>query len=291
MNIEKNKFDRFCSTWNKYNDPDIYANGGGGVGSLEELIGVSGVIGDDGVLVTNATKIRDDCFTSYSIPLTLTEVYGENVETIGNGAFGYNSALTTADFPACVSIGEQAFRKCTNLTDTNFPNCTTISSSAFEQCASLELVSFPTCTTVKENAFAKCSALTAVSLPHCTSIGYSAFEGCTSLSTVHIPSCSSVASSMFYNCATLSALDLPNCSCIFKSAFYGCVKLLDLHLESTTIVVLSDRSAFMSTPIAQYTSETGGIVGSIYVPAALYNSYKVATNWSVYSSRFVSIPS
>jgi hypothetical protein len=48
-----------------------------------------------------------------------------------------------------------------------------------------------------------------------------------------------------------------------------------------------DRSdAFRSTPIAGYT-DSAGKYGSIYVPASLLASYKTATNWTYFSSRFV----
>ena len=45
----------------------------------------------------------------------------------------------------------------------------------------------------------------------------------------------------------------------------------------------------MSTPISNYTSSTGGVYGSIYVPASLYNDYVTDTNWSAYSARIVSV--
>ena len=48
-------------------------------------------------------------------------------------------------------------------------------------------------------------------------------------------------------------------------------------------------STFTSTPIAGYTTSTGGVYGSIFVPASLYDRYISATNWVTYSSRFVSV--
>jgi hypothetical protein len=46
----------------------------------------------------------------------------------------------------------------------------------------------------------------------------------------------------------------------------------------TSVPTLRYSNAFSSTPIAGYTTSTGGIYGSIYVPASLYESFKTATN-------------
>jgi hypothetical protein len=47
-------------------------------------------------------------------------------------------------------------------------------------------------------------------------------------------------------------------------------------------------NAFSSTPIGGY-STSAGTYGSIYVPTSLLTSYKNATNWTYFSSRFVGI--
>lgn len=49
-------------------------------------------------------------------------------------------------------------------------------------------------------------------------------------------------------------------------------------LNTETVCVLVDKIAFNSTPIANGT-------GYIYVPDALVNDYKKATNWSVYANQ------
>lgn len=58
---------------------------------------------------------------------------------------------------------------------------------------------------------------------------------------------------------------------------------------STSVVSLGNINAFSSTPISGYTSSTGGVYGSIYVPASLLASYKAATNWVNYSDRIVGV--
>jgi len=55
------------------------------------------------------------------------------------------------------------------------------------------------------------------------------------------------------------------------------------------VCTLSNINAFGSTPISNYTTSTGGVYGSIYVPASLVDSYKTATNWATYSNRITAI--
>ena len=52
-----------------------------------------------------------------------------------------------------------------------------------------------------------------------------------------------------------------------------------LILRSETVATLPSTSAFSSTPIASGT-------GYIYVPRALVDSYKAASNWSTYANQF-----
>jgi hypothetical protein len=59
-----------------------------------------------------------------------------------------------------------------------------------------------------------------------------------------------------------------------------CSKFTTLILRNTTqIVTLNKTNAFADTPIASGT-------GYIYVPSALVDSYKAATNWSSYANQF-----
>ena len=85
----------------------------------------------------------------------------------------------------------------------------------------------------------------------------------------------------FYLCGNLVVADLPEVTSIDDSAFRECA-LTTLILRSETVASLGKTSAFNSTPIASGT-------GYIYVPAALVDSYKTATNWSTYANQFRAI--
>ena len=164
------------------------------------------------------------------------------------------------------SIGNYAFYSRSKLTTVSFPKVTSIGSSAFYYCTSLTTASFPVATSIGSAAFYNCARLTTASFPVATSIGSFAFYYCTNLTTASFPKATSIGS----------------------SAFLNCYRLKSLYLTGSSLCKLSASNAFASTPIGGY-SASAGTYGSIYVPASLLTSYKAATNWTYFSSRFVGI--
>lgn len=77
-------------------------------------------------------------------------------------------------------------------------------------------------------------------------------------------------------------LDLSTVTTIGSNAFTECGALSTLILRSDTVCTLTATNAFNSTPIASGT-------GYIYVPSALVDEYKAATNWSTYADQFRAI--
>ena len=64
------------------------------------------------------------------------------------GAFSNCPNLTTADFPAAVTIGGEAFSNCPNLTTADFPMAETIYKKAFSNCTGLTNLKFPRVKTI-----------------------------------------------------------------------------------------------------------------------------------------------
>ena len=95
-------------------------------------------------------------------------------------------------------------------------------------------------------------------------------------------SVTSIGEYAFYKCSGLTTAVFPAATRISSSAFQGRSSLTALILRSETMATLSSTNAFSSTPIASGT-------GYIYVPAALVDSYKTATNWSVYADQIRAI--
>lgn len=81
----------------------------------------------------------------------------------------------------------------------------------------------------------------------------------------------------------LTKVSFANVAEIWTGAFNNCLTLESLILrKADAICILKDQYTFTNTPIANGT-------GYIYVPKALLDSYKIATNWSVYTNQFRAI--
>lgn len=140
-------------------------------------------------------------------------------------------------------------------------------------------------TSIGTYAFTGCSSLTSADFPAATSIGKSAFEVCSNLTSADFPAAASIEAGAFTECSNLTSVDFPAATSIGEFAFGGCSNLTSLILRVTTqVCTLSNTSAFNSTPIKSGT-------GYIYVPAALIDSYKTATNWTKYANQFRALES
>lgn len=158
-------------------------------------------------------------------------------------------------------------------------NVTMVGAYAFTSCSKLTTVNMPLATMVDIEAFYDCRALTTVNIPLVTTIYGNAFYNCYFLRTVDMSLVTTLGSGAFRNCQRLKTANMPVVTSIDKNTFYGCSALTTVILQNETLVTLSAVSAFTSTPIANGT-------GWIYVPRALVDSYKSATNWSNYATQF-----
>lgn len=88
-----------------------------------------------------------------------------------------------------------------------------------------------------------------------------------------------IRSYSFYDCTKLSYMDLPAVEAIGAYALNGCSELSRLILRVNSACCVLGGHAIEHTPIASGT-------GYIYVPSALIEDYKVATNWTTYAGQF-----
>ena len=131
-------------------------------------------------------------------------------------------------------------------------------------------------TAIGNNAFYGYSGMKcAMSFPNATSVGGTAFYacGCTSLSLPKISTTSSMAFRGMSNC---TYLDMGFAGSIGGYFIEGC-PLEILILRKTSLVSLAGTGS--NTISTSCPLRTG--TGRIYVPSALVESYKTATNWAV----------
>lgn len=131
-------------------------------------------------------------------------------------------------------------------------------------------------------AFYDCAKLESVSLPNVDIIPTSTFESCTSLKNVNIPLVENIMPGAFKTCSALEKIDLPCAKIIGEAAFHKCTALIALILRSDTVCKLNNVNSISEGAIASGT-------GYIYVPSALIDSYKTASNWSTYENQFRAI--
>lgn len=163
-----------------------------------------------------------------------------------------------------ISIGANAFSN-TNLSSIKLPNgLTTIGSNAFGSNSNLVLNELPSSVTkIDSYAFGTCPKITIKEIPSGVTVIYSSvLQYCDGITEMTV---------------------LGNITSIGTYAFYKDINLTKLVLPNiTSVPTLSNKNAFSSTPIASGT-------GYIYVPDALVDSFKTASNWSTYASQIKGI--
>lgn len=220
-----------------------------------------------------------------------------NLKRIGSYAFSGCGHTTSFDLSAvnCTYIGDCAFYRAGYSSayshNLYFPKASYIGSSCFYSMSSKSCyLTLSSEVFVGDSAFYYCTTLYLKnSILTLGNVGSACFYYCTKISTVmSFSSTRYVAQSAFLNCISLPAVIFNNnstCS-IYSWAFCTCKKLASVYLLGEP-VDLASINAFASTPLSQ--SGFLGTFGSIYVPASLYSVYLSKTNWSQYSSRFVSM--
>lgn len=133
-------------------------------------------------------------------------------------------------------------------------------------------------TSIGYSAFGSCPALTTVDLPNATSIGDQAFYGCRALTSVDFANATSIGNSAFNSCSALTSIDLPSATSIGSYAFFENSHLKTIFLRSKTMCTCTGDPSLNSST-------------AIYVPESLIDSYKTATYWVNYASKFKTLES
>ena len=227
-----------------------YSSSNGGLFSKITNIKVTG----------NVNKIGSYAF--YYCQKLSTVILPDDITEISNSAFYNNRALTLSKLPNNLkTIGQSAFYNCLVMPLKELPNSiTTIGNEAFRACRLIELDKLPdNLTTVADSVFYECYALNLKSLPSkITSIGTQAFRG-----------------------NAMERLDILSTvlTTIKDYPFYDCNNLKTIIFRTTTPPTITTKT-FKYCPIDYSPSSA-----FIYVPDESIDTYKTATNWSVYASQ------
>lgn len=205
-----------------------------------------------------ADSVIDGTVTSYS---------SDTLTTIGAHAFYQKSNLQTINCPSVSSLGDSAFYNCGSLTQLNIDldGVTELPASVFLGCSKLNIASFPNVTKAGDSCINSMGS-TSIEFPKLsdasawTALGGSFSPWQQYLQKIKIGT-----------------------KCTFGyGTFQYQGKLTAVILQSNSLCTAQNSNMFDSTPIASGT-------GYIYVPAALLEQYKVATNWVIYADQFRAI--
>nr|DAL55606.1 MAG TPA_asm: leucine-rich repeat protein [Caudoviricetes sp.] len=238
---------------------------------------------------------------------SLEEYSNDKVTELDEKAFSDQVKLKKINCPSLNSIGTYCFYNCTSLIDAgDMSNVTTIRNYAFYNCSSLTSLSFSNAVNggeegkIGEYVFSKCSNLITIDLPKAKEIDSSCFSYCSSLKEVFFPLMTGkISDNLFSFCYSLTKAMFPSAVTAIKAnnrwaaPFYNCFRLQALILKSPTLINLQSNNALIgdnaATNVALSPAYTGDNPGYIYVPKALVEDYKTATNWSVFADKFRAI--
>ena len=208
---------------------------------------------------------------------------GSSTSNVDNA---YRSSIQKIELGAgSIALRENAFSNCYSLASITIPEgVASISDNAFSGCYSLASITIPEgVTSIGNNAFSGCYSLSSITIPEgVTSIGNNAFYNCNSLASITIPEgVTSISNNAFYNCYSLASITIPEgVTSISNNAFYNCYSIRFVDFSNHTAVpTLANTNAFTSIPADC----------EIRVPAALYDEWIAATNWSTYASQIVAV--
>ena len=266
----------------------------------------------ENITIPNATHIHDYAFSQSGIK----SVNAPNITGAGSYIFSDCKSLKEASFNNLLTAGQNMFAACSELTNVSMPNLTKISAYAFKNCSKFH-GEFPYVTSVDMYAFQSAgqTSVTVKEFPKLTTVGAAAFQYAYSVELVDTPIITTISSSAFRNCRTLKTIKLPNiqkfaddgasycdiletvdtgATDIRYFAFRYSYSFKTLILRSNTLCTLNKTDAFTNCyhfhgTVNETYNPNGDKDGYIYVPKALVEDYKVATNWATFADQFRAI--
>ena len=172
------------------------------------------------------------------------------------------------------TVGNMAFYNNSTITNVSLPNAATVKNACFQNSA-LQTFFLPKVTKIEDRAFQNCKVEQIVEsdFPSNPSIGMYAFTNMSKLKYVKQPHRCIYHNREWETCPVLEKVDL-FATCLTYNVFKSCGALATLILRrDDAICELGNMNALSSTPIVNGT-------GFVYIPRALIEEYRQATNWS-----------
>ena len=168
------------------------------------------------------------------------------------------------------------------LKGVDFPNVKIVGSYFCYNNSNVEMANMPNCISIDAYAFYNCSLMTVANFPKLETLGTHGFRGCSSLTEMVLPECTRLNNTSFQAASSLEKINLPKASYLGNGVFLNCSALITVILRADNVCLLNNASSFQGTPV-----ESG--TGYIYVPSSLVDSYKGATNWTIYANQIRAI--
>ena len=188
------------------------------------------------------------------IERSATEFKDESITKVAPYIFYGYTTLQSVDFPNITQIGVNAFYNCSGITSFIAPNLRMIGNYGLYNVSNLTDINFPLITRIDTQALRQCRKLTKAMFPKLTSLGTYALSRCNFLAIADLGLAASIQANCFAESSALKTIILR---------------------KTTGITTLGSVNAFTSTPFA-----SDGSGGTVYVPQALIETYKTASNWS-----------
>ena len=136
-----------------------------------------------------------------------------------------------------------------------------------------------------QETFYQCWDLVNVNLPSLEKVyGSTTFSYCQNLKYINLPKFKEASAYMTFQYDNqLRCCVLPSCTNLNIRFFSGCTNLRALVLANETMTNLESTNVFEDVPV------TGSTGLYIYVPSALVDTYKAATNWATFADRIRAI--
>ena len=223
----------------------------------------------------------------------VTHVEDDTLTSMPSYGLASMSALESVSFPNLQTINTYGFYNDYNLEMDGwpFPKIKTISNYAFRYCYKLlgDIVLPDTCTSIGQYSFANCEGIETFRAEGAIStLGTYTFNGASGhimqLRECHMPNLGTgIALNLNWGnataanaCQNLEICDIGKAKSIAANTFANCYKLQTLIMRRTSVTTCANVSAFLNTPVRG----RSGLTATIYVPAALIDSYKAASVWT-----------